>query len=329
MKQTRAMFHPHDVFHDVFHDAGLETWWFESYWFSFFEPERRLMVYIYPWFRPSLGICGGGVIAWDHRAAESWNIPHCDYSWHLPCPAPAALLEGNTVQLPQGVRIDILEPLRVFRLRYQHPALQIDVVFRATQDANISTRAVGSAELYAGRLDQCGRIDGEIVLHGERIAIACLSMRDRSWGVRKDDNHAMHIGYFHATASAQRAFLAVSDPSKSTDPDCAPMVSGYLMLDGLSSPLVAGEARLQRLPDGTPFACEIDARDERGRSLSARGRAINRFAYQPFPGMFNWSSLANWSFNSENCVGELQETWHPDLWRAFRRARRAAEYVGE
>ena len=42
--------HPDDA---LFHAAGDDPWAYESYWFSFFEPKRRLMVYVYPWFRPN------------------------------------------------------------------------------------------------------------------------------------------------------------------------------------------------------------------------------------------------------------------------------------
>ena len=67
--------HPDDA---LFHPAGDDPWAYESYWFSFFVPERKLMVYVYPWFRPSLGIAAGGVSAWDHTGAEPWNIVHSD-----------------------------------------------------------------------------------------------------------------------------------------------------------------------------------------------------------------------------------------------------------
>lgn len=306
---------------DLLHDSGGEPWWFESYWFSFFIPERRLMVYIYPWFRPTLGICGGGVVAWDDSAHESWNIVHCDYNWHLPCPTAKELITGATLEFPQKVQIEVLKPLMHYRIGYQSDALEVAVEFMATQDPNIHSKAVGSAALYAGRLDQCGHVSGHITLHGETIPVDCMSMRDRSWGVRRDDSYKMHIGYFHATATKERAFLVVSDPSAVAANDCAPVVSGYLMEEGVSSPLNEGSTIITRAADGTPVACEIKAQDMLGRGLIARGDAISHFAYQPFPGMFNWSSLANWQFNGIECVGELQETWHPDLWRRFYQSR--------
>ena len=33
--------------------------------------------------------------------------------------------------------------------------------------------------------------------------------------------------------------------------------------------------------------------------------------------MFNWSALTEWTFGSQRCLGELQDTWYPDRYREF------------
>lgn len=301
---------------DLFHAAGPDPWWFESFWFSFFVPDRQLMVYVYPWFRPNLGLAGGGVLAWDAEAHEPWNIVHNDYAWHLPCPEAAAHVDGPTLRLPQGVRIDVLDPGHRYRIRYEHALLSIDVVFTATFAANVVAKPLGDPQLFAGRIDQCGKVEGHLDLRGERINIDCFSMRDRSWGVRSPDNYGMHIGYFHATFSAEDAFLAVSDESRASS-DGAPLVNGYLLRDGVLAPLKGGAAKLERDAEGRPTLCVITAGDEAGRMVKATGRSTTWFAYQPYPGMFNWSSLASWETGEHSGLGELQDTWHPDGWRRF------------
>ena len=315
-----ASLHPEDTFHlppdDVFA--------FESYWFSFFVPERKLMVYVYPWFRPTLGIAGGGVLAWDDRGETAWNIVHCDYEFQTPARNLDACVQGTTLTLPQGVTIDVLEPLKSYRLRYDRRDFSFDVTFTAIHDANIATASIGGSQLFAGRIDQCGKVTGELTIAGERIAIDCLSMRDRSWGTRRNDNLDMNIGYFHATASEKDAFLAVSNhaaPSPHSNDENAPIVTGYLMQDGIIHPLTGGTATFRRDSNGTPTGCDLKATDAAGRTLQASGSAMNAFAFQPFSGMFNWSSLATWQFNAQSCIGELQNTWHPDRWRAFYRRR--------
>ena len=308
---------------DNFHAPPDDPWAFESYWFSFFVPEKKLMVYVYPWFRPTLGIAGGGVTAWDHRASVAWNIVHCDYNFQLPCPHVRALSEGTRLNLPQGITIQVLEPLKRYQLRYGHPRFSLDVTFTAIHPANVVTRPIGGSQLFAGRIDQCGRVVGQVIIEGEEYAVDCLSMRDRSWGTRRDDNKDMNIGYYHATATDEDAFLVVANHSAGTaaasNDENAPIVTGYLMQGGELHALIKGTATLKRNPQCAPMECEIQATDAAGRTLLALGSAVNWFAFQPYPGMFNWSSLAEWRFNSRVCVGELQNTWHPDGWRAFYR----------
>jgi hypothetical protein len=310
--------HPDD---SMFHPAGDDPWAYESWWFSFFVPERRLMVYVYPWFRPNLGIAGGGVLAWDDRASEPWSIVHCDYHWHLPCPDAGQMIDGSTLRLPQGVDITVRETLMKFDVRYRHPRLSLDVHFDAVHPANIATRPIGNTQLLGGRIDQCGRITGELVVAGEKFAIDCLSIRDRSWGARRDDNRDMNIGYFHATASATDAFLAVSNHASalegaSRDTD-APVVMGYLIREGHSEPLTQGTVTYERDSRGWPLTAKIRAIDAAGRELDASGKALSHYASLAFPGLFNLSALASWRFDSIECIGELQNTMYPDRWRSF------------
>lgn len=311
---TITTLHPNDTFHPV----GDDLWSFESFWFSFFLPRQRMMVYVYPWFRPVIGIAGGGVLAWDDSGREAWNIRHCDYHWYTPCRDTSALVQGDTLQLPQGIAITCLRPQQDYHLRYAAPRFSLDVVFKGHRPANVSTQAIGESQLFGGRIDQCGHVEGFVEIDGERFAVDCQSMRDRSWGIRRDDNRRMNIGYFHATADENNAFLAVSAPARPTDAG-GPVVSGYLVQDGEQQPLVVGQATVEaRDADGAPRSCIITAQDKAGRKLEARGVSISPFAYQPYPGMFNWSALADWDFNGHACPGELQNTWHPDGWRALR-----------
>ena len=228
-----GVLHEHD---SMFHPAGDDPWAYESWWFSFFVPERQLMVYVYPWFRPNLRIAGGGVLAWDDGGSDPWTIVHCDYAWHLPCPPAGEMINGTTLTMPQGVRITVREPLMKFDVSYSHPRLSLDVRFEAIHSANIATRPIGNTQLFGGRIDQCGRITGELVVNGDKLAVDCLSIRDRSWGARRDDNRDMNIGYFHATASSRtRSSSSRITPRRSRARRRtldAPIVTGYLIKGG-------------------------------------------------------------------------------------------------
>ncbi|AGH51053.1 hypothetical protein G432_16675 [Sphingomonas sp. MM-1] len=307
---------------DRLHPSGTDDSWFESWWFAFYVPERRLSVYIYPWFRPNLGICGGGVFAWDDRGSLPWTMLHHDYLWSRRFDGWDAMAEGGRIAMPQGVTIDVIEGGRAYRIRYDHPGLAFDVRFEATAAVEATSASTTEESIFKGHIDQPGRYAGWVRAGGEALAVDCHCVRDRSWGPRRDDVTGMHIGYFHATASADDAFLMVTHAG--ADPESFSLLSGYLIRDGAHSLLAEGSARITRGDDLSPESCVIEATDRRGRRLEARGRAITRMAVQVQPGMFNWSSFAEWNFGEATAYGELQDTWHPDGYRAFARERGAA-----
>ncbi len=301
--------------HDRLHPHNGDPAWFEAFWFPFIVQEIGLTVYVYPWFRTAMGLWGGGVLAWDAKGALAWDIVHNDYRWSEPLGDPASMQTGERLDFPQGITLDCLAPGRAYRIRYDHPALALDVRFEAARDVNVSTRPVGESKLFAGHIDQPGHYSGRVRVGTVWHEVNCYWVRDRSWGPRRNDNLSMHVGYYHATASANDAFLIVTDFSAAHDHST--FITGYLVRDGVQAALASGGAVLKRNADGSPAGCAITAMDVLGRELVADGESQTKIAYQLQPGMFNWSTLARWRFGACEAYGELQDTWHPDKYRAF------------
>lgn len=300
---------------DRLHPLGDDDMWFESYWFAFYVPEQLLTVYIYPWFRPNLGVFGGGVLAWDDKGTLPWSILHHDYTWSGRFAGEASMIDGDVIATPQGVRIHCLAPAERYRITYDHPDFAFDVTYEATGPASHTAAATAEQDIFKGHIDQPGRYRGWVRSGSDRFDVDCHCVRDRSWGPRRDDALNMHIGYYHATASDQDAFLLVGHEAGAHDSFA--FLSGYLIRDGVHAPLVEGKAVIQRGGDLAPKSCHIEARDSLGRALRADGRGLAAVALQQQPGMFNWSSLAQWRFSDVEAYGELQDTWHPDKYRQF------------
>src|SRR6267142_6534282 len=66
---------------DTFHPRNDDPWWTETVWFAWFVPDRKLVGYFYPIFRPNLGVQAGGVIVYDSEAYLPWEIAILDYDW--------------------------------------------------------------------------------------------------------------------------------------------------------------------------------------------------------------------------------------------------------
>lgn len=301
-----------DELHPV--DPG-EALWTETVWFAFMVPERGLLGYLYPVFRPNLGIQFGGVVVAGPGGETPWEIPIYHWQQHVPI---APDLRLSRLSLPSGLEIAATRPGRTFALTYRSRELSLDLTYEALMRPLLSG---GGSNLFAGggHLDQPGRVTGQLELHGETIAVDCLAMRDRAWGPRRDKGQ-MRVGYAYATASADSAFLSISHIVEDGQDR---VWTGYLMRGGVWSRLVAGTREVERDASGRPVAIRIDATDEAGRHVSATGTARTRMIYAPYPSMMAWISLVEWTLDGATCWGEDQDVWSPRRWRLFTQARRS------
>ncbi len=266
---------------DDFHDAVMsDRWWeTETCWFSWNVPERKIGGWTYCQARPNARLCNGGVWVWDDRAAYSWELPyHVNYSG-LQLPDERDLRD---FEWPNGVHVRCLEPLMKYEVAYADPPdLEVAIVFDAIMAPN--PHPVGVAPFLRGtHFDQAGHVTGEMVLHGERITIDCLSVRDRSWGPRPqgrpkrrpasavDTQHtgAGGVGYCFGTASRDDAFLAYSIPSGLDDP----VMCGFLIRGGEYAHILSGVARGARRPVHRMAGPHRDRGGRRRGSRAPRGR---------------------------------------------------------
>ena len=306
---------------DKFHFAQLsDRWWeTETAWFSFCCPERKLGGWLYSMFRPNIGTVAGGAWIWDDTAHLPWEVPYCVNLTAQRLPADADLLD---IQLPTGVRIKRLEPLKSYQLGYEDEGrLVLDLKFEAVI-APRALRRAGSVFKQASHFDQFGRVTGEIVLHGERIAIDCLAMRDRSWGPRAEHRPTKNA-YVTGIASPRDAFLAVTRwDGPEGEGGVERIAYGFLIKDGEIADLVSGTRVVERdAGEGWVTSITIEGKDELGRTLRATGERlssiiINRHSFIDSNGLFAWT------INGHAGHGEDQDMWPVHDWSATRRVAR-------
>src|ERR1700694_5267327 len=107
---------------DNFHAANDDPWWTETFWLAWFVPERKITGYIYPMFRPNLGIQAGGVMVYDDTGDLEWEMRVYDYDWTREIPPTLAVRD---VVLSRGLTIRCTEPARLFEIGYQSRDLQL------------------------------------------------------------------------------------------------------------------------------------------------------------------------------------------------------------
>lgn len=299
---------------DQFHALSEDPWETETCWFSFNVPERAMAGWLYAWVRPNLNNSGGGVFVYDPSGVAPWELPYFQYQYCQPLPAERDLRDFI---FPQNYSVKMLEPLTRYRLHYQdREHIRLDLEFNAIMEPHPFPS--GQPPFVSStHFDQAGRVTGEMLLRGERIAIDCIGVRDRSWGPRMD-HRGSRVGYSFGTLSEHDGFCVFVLPSRLTAEGLETIYHGYLLRDGRSARIVSGTRSVQRDPvTNHIMSMQVHARDEEGRELVAEGRALSRMLLS-VPRGTTLNSFLEWRIDGVAGLGhgEDQDVWRYDQWRS-------------
>jgi len=300
---------------DGFHPASDHWWETETAWFSFNIPERKIGGWFYNQVLATQKVCNGGAWVWDDSPAGAlYEVRHQG----LPL-EDLDQLDLRDVQLPNGNHIQCLEPLMSYRVRYSDPgSFEADLRFDGIMAPN--SHPIGAPPFWRGRhFDQPMHVTGTIVVHGEELAVDCLSVRDRSWGPRpmgpdprkpkpapdpsaprKPPRPPEGVGYPFATADHRNGWLLYTRPTIVDGVASDELSTGYLLRDGEYGHLVEGRRRTWLDPDTRWIRrIELEAVDEHGRELRATGELVSRHGADPVSsgtGLFlwEWDGLTGW-----------------------------------
>jgi hypothetical protein len=309
-KQQQDLVGPQD---DNFHQLSADPWETETCWFSFHIPERRLAGWLYAWVRPNMGNCGGGVFIYDDTGVAPYELPYFNYQYTQPLPAERDLRDFT---FPNSYSVKMLEPLQRYALQFSdRKLLTLELEFNAVAAPHPFPQGEPPF-ISSPHFDQPGRVTGHIVLHGERLEVDCIAVRDRTWGPRQD-HRGSRLGYSFGSASAQEGFCVFALPLKLDEQGRELIYHGYLIRDGVRAQIKHGARTVERDPR-TNFITRmiVEAIDEQGRALRAVGEPLARMMI-PVPRGPTMNTFFKWSFdNGMEGYGEDQDVWRYDQWRA-------------
>jgi hypothetical protein len=301
---------PIDASDEAFHEPGDDPHWNESAWFGFSVPERDLVGFVYCFHDVRTGVSGGGPALWDPSGEEVYDCRFYDWRWLQP---PTGPLDAADFTLPNSLRHQSLAPMHRYRITYDALGLGLDLEWNAIMAPHEISYRPESNMAGARHFDQPGRIEGSIVLHGERFDVGGFSLRDRSWGPHRP-GAARSGDYLWAIASATDHWHAIT-ASLTGEPGIDRVVNGYLVRDGLLGELVAGERRVEGRRRGAPVRVVLDAEDEHGRTLHAEGEVRAALRWLGWPGRLTFWTLTDWHWDGRQGWGEDQEFFPRDLVR--------------
>jgi len=306
---------------DDLHPSSDNFYETETYWFSFFVPERRLGGWLYASVRKTVGETAGGMWIWDDTAALPWEVPFYQSFDHAK--APKTLAPGH-LEFPTGMSVKALEPGMVYELAYDdRDRAKVALRFEGVE-APVPLRRGAPPFTKASHFDQAGRVTGTIELDGERIPVDCIAFRDRSWGPRPERGYR-RIGYTWA-ASEDVTLVTYTDPDGDDVRGTEIVHAGYVRRgkgNGAVSRLAGGNRAVERDPEhGWITGISTSVTDEAGRRVTATATALSRMILPGATSICINTSL-RWTITDEaggtvEVDGEDQDVWPVNAWRVLR-----------
>ncbi|TDC91577.1 hypothetical protein [Actinomadura sp. 7K507] len=298
MIETEDRFSPAD---DDLHTPSDDFYETETFWYSFFVPERDLGGWLYASIRGTPGTTGGGMWMWDRTGTVPWRVPFFQSFGHLKMPTPRG---PGALDFPTGLSVRTLEPGMSYDLRYDdRDRVEVRFRFDAVEEP-VPLRPGEPPYPKASHYDQTGRISGHILLDGERIDVDCHAMRDRSWGPRHERGYR-RVGYTWA-ASPDLSFLTYTAPR---GPGAEHVYSGYVRRDGQVARIVDGRREVERDPaENWVTAISVEVRDELGRVTQARAEGTSRLVLPGATSLCLCTCL-RWTVEGQTLTGEDQDVW--------------------
>jgi hypothetical protein len=301
---------------------GDDPYWADSSWFSWAIPDRNITGFFYNHFRPNMNCLLGGPAMWDLSGQHSWEFPY--YDWQLMRTLPEGRYGVDYDKYhwtaPWSMSIELLEPLKRYKLGYNRHGFVLDLEFEATAEPSFigADAADGLEHAFSMHFEQPGRIKGTVSVDGERYAVDTFSIRDGSYGRRFLEDFTPG-GYTWSTANEKTGWHLIAQDSENSRE--TKIWGGYLLRDGTLSKLVRGVRRVVERAGPRPVRLEIDAEDALGRHLHAVGREQVPAELTLFPDRSQWWTLYQWDYDGfTDAVGEDQEYYPLHAFRRWHRA---------
>ncbi|WP_236731976.1 DUF7065 domain-containing protein [Mycolicibacterium peregrinum] len=296
---------------DGLHESGSEFYFNETYWFSFFAPERGLGGWLYSGIRPNAGVTTGGCWIWDSSGTDPWEIPFFEqFNWLK----PPTSSDAHQLVLPNGNTVTTAEPGQAYDLVFDdRDRLEARLRFTGTERP-VPLRPGTPPYPKASHFDQTGHVGGHLLLDGQRIDIDCYAMRDRSWGPRRERGYRPMA--YTWLADAHTSLLTYATPDEGRDGTDS-VYAGYLRRNGAVGYLVSGVRQVRRDPRKHWITdISIDVIDGDGRPFSAHGRAVSRMIL-PTATSVCVNSLMAFTVDGTIIHGEDQDVWPMNAWRTM------------
>ena len=184
--------------------------------------------------------------------------------------------------------VDVREPGTSYDLGYDdRDRITVALRFDALEPP-VPLRAGAPPYPKASHYDQTGHVTGQVVLDGDRIAVDCYAMRDRSWGPRYERGYR-RVGYSRGYVRFCLSLLTYTSPEGNPGDSTPELVhSGYIRRGADIAQITGGRRTVKRDAEhGWLTGIALEIADEHGRTTTATAEGLSRIQRpaQTLPGV--------------------------------------------
>ena len=297
--------------------AGLT----ETQYLGFNVPDQEVHGLCYLWHHPNLGVVSGGVWAWQGVKRHPLECELFDMQIYIDDDCLSGDL--HEVELPNGYRSTMLEPLRRFQIQYTDPSREnsFEIELEAMMDPMMMSTGM--------HIEQGMKTRGALTLRGKEYEVDAYTVRDRSWGQSRPEAHldAPPVAWMNSVFDDDFAIGVTAFDSEDTDPEWKgvleipggdPVRGGWIWRDGGLVPVVSATKRTKRSFDRLiPESVEMTLTDAEGRTYEMNGTVIAAAPWQVWHNMDSFICLTRWEHEGRVGYGDLQEVVHYEYIRRF------------
>ncbi len=292
--------------------------WLETNWFTWLIPERAMRGHLRSAFRTNLDVVESLVFVFDdpNPLGGHLGLRYHDLRSHVPMPATNL----DRYALESGTRVEMLEPLSRWQLRYDGGAeTAFDLVYEAMMPPVFTTETgtteSSQATIRHGHIDQMMRVTGEVRVRGETLAVDFASPRDHSWSPRPESSSGYgypmsgNFDWGSFGPAGQDFTFFVQTRNDWSDLRRGQVHNAFILDGGELLRVKDGEGRYTYAPDDWYLtAVEYELEDERGRTHRFEGTP--KSFYRPGTGTL---AVVEWR-SADGDVGHGEYNWHGDLY---------------
>ena len=289
----------------------------ETQYFGFSIPEQNIYCFAYFWLHPNLDVVSGGLFACqglkrNHMQAELFDI-------HAYVSRKRVITDDlRSFRFPNGYQVEVLQPGRSMRIRYEDKARSNALDVTATAIMPVAMRGNNK------HFEQAMKMEGELLLRGSRHRIDGYNVRDRSWGeLRPEETQALPpMTWMTGTFGDDFAFNCNAFDHPELDPPWAAHFSlpadrafndGWVYVDGELLRVKYARKITHRDPaTGQPQRHHIEMIDVRDRRYVIEGQITAGLPWAGWPNMITHLNLTRWTCNGREGWGDTQEVQWSD-----------------